>query len=114
MFDNKTLKVQSTRETLFLRLKCVCVCVCVCLRGALQNRQAKYTELRARPNDQIHTKHVKTDGLESIHLKHSLYLKVNENSWEKIVCQYFVSVTDWSFFNVNQRTKYKDKITHSS
>ncbi len=51
MFDNKTLKVQSTRETLFLRLKCVCVyacvfarvCVCVCVRGALQNRQAKYT-----------------------------------------------------------------------
>ncbi len=36
MFDNETLKVQSTRETLFLRLKCVCVCVfaraCVCLR----------------------------------------------------------------------------------
>ncbi len=47
MFDNKTLKAQSTRETLFLRLKCVrvCVCVCVCVRvrGALQNRQAKYT-----------------------------------------------------------------------
>ncbi len=47
----------------------VCVCVCVCVRGALQNRQAKYTELRARPNDQIHTQYVKTDGLESIHLK---------------------------------------------
>ncbi len=53
MFDNKTLKVQSTRETLFLRLKCVCVRACVCVfararvcvrvRGALQNRQAKYT-----------------------------------------------------------------------
>ncbi len=53
MFDNKTLKVQSTRETLFLRLKCVCACVCVyarvfvfvcvCVRGALQKRQAKYT-----------------------------------------------------------------------
>ncbi len=55
MFDNKTLKVQSTRETLFLRLKCVCVCVRVRVRGALQNRQAKYTELRARPNDQIDT-----------------------------------------------------------
>ncbi len=35
---------------------CVCVCVCVCLRGALQNGQANYTELRARTNDQIHTK----------------------------------------------------------
>ncbi len=90
MFDNKTLKVQSTGETLFPRLKCVRarVCVCVRVRGALQNRQAKYTLSFGRPNDQIHTKHVKTDGLESIHLKHSLYLKVNENSWEKIVCQY--------------------------
>ncbi len=54
MFDNKMLKVQSARETLFLGLKCVCVCVCVRVsarvcarvrarRGALQNRQAKYT-----------------------------------------------------------------------
>ncbi len=111
MFDNKTLKVQSTRETLFLRLKCVCVCVCA--RAPKQTSKVHF-ELRARPNDQIRTQYVKTDGLESIHLKHSLYLKVNENSWEKIVCQYVVSVTDWSFFNVNQRTKYKDKITHSS
>ncbi len=138
MFDNKTLKVQSTRETLFLGLKCVCVCVClrvcvfaracvcvcvcvcscacVCVRARRAPKQTSkvHSELRARPNDQIHTKHVKTDGLESIHLKHSSCLKVNENSWEKIVCQYFVSVTDWSFFNVNQRTKYKEKITHSS
>ncbi len=30
MFDNEMLEVQSTRETLFLRLKCVCVRVCVC------------------------------------------------------------------------------------
>ncbi len=32
---------------------------------------------------------------------------MNENSWEKIVCQYFVLVTDWCFINVNQRTKTK-------
>ncbi len=31
MFDNEMLEVQSTQETLFLRLKCVCVCVCVCV-----------------------------------------------------------------------------------
>ncbi len=101
---------------------CVCVCVRACLRARVcvrARRAPKQTskvhfELRARPNNQIHTKDVQTDGLESIHLKHSLYLKVNENSWEKIVCQYFVLVTDWSFFNVNQRTKYKEKITHSS
>ncbi len=81
MFDNKTLKVQSARETLFPRLKClrarVCVCMCVCARVCVcvrARRALKLTgevhfELRARPNDQIHTKHVKTDGLESIHLK---------------------------------------------
>ncbi len=88
MFDNKTLKVQSTGETLFPRLKCVRarVCVCVCARVCARARRAPkqtgkiHFELRARPNDQIHTKHVKTAGLESIHLKHSLYLKVNENS----------------------------------
>ncbi len=82
MFDNKTLKVQSARETLFLRLKCVCVCVCVCVRARRAPKQTSkvHFELQTRPNDQIHTKHVKTDGLESIHLKHSLYLQVNENS----------------------------------
>ncbi len=88
--------------------------VCACARRAPKQTSKIHFELRACPNDQIHTKHVKTAGLEIIHLKHSLYLKVNENSWEKIVCQYFVLVTDWSFFNVNQRTKYNDKITHSS
>ncbi len=92
----------------------MCVCVFARARRAPKQTSKVHSELRAHPNDQIHTEHVKTDGLESIPLKHSLYLKVNENSWEKIVCQYFVSVTDWSFFNVNQRTKYKDKITHSS
>ncbi len=91
MFDNKTLKEQSTRETLFLRLKCVCVfvcacvcvcarvcvcacvcaCVCVCARARRAPKQASkvHFELRARPNDQIHTQYVKTEGLESIHLK---------------------------------------------
>ncbi len=90
------------------------VCACMCVQRALKLTSKVHFELRRVQNDQIHTQYVKTDGLESFHLKHSLYLKVNENSWEKIVCQYFVFVTDWSFFNVNQRTKYKDKITHSS
>ncbi len=65
---------------------CVCVCVCMCVyacvcmcvrvrvRGTLQNRQANYTELQT-PNDQIHTKHVKTAGLESIHLNTVYVLK---------------------------------------
>ncbi len=106
----KMPSLKSTRETLFLRLKCVwCVCVCLRVCGALQNRQAKYTLSFGRVQTiKCFTKHVKTAGLESIHLKHSLYLKVNLNSWEKIVCQYFVFVTDWSFFNVNQRIKHRE------
>ncbi len=37
MDDNKTLKVQSTRETLFPVCVCVraCVCVCACLRACV-------------------------------------------------------------------------------
>ncbi len=72
MFDNKMLKVQSAREMLFLRLKCVCVCVCMytCARARRDLKQTSkvHFELQARPNDQIHTKHVKTAGLEIIHL----------------------------------------------
>ncbi len=66
---------------------CVCVRarVCVPVRRALKLTGKVHFELQTRPNDQIHTKHVKTAGLESIHLN-SLCLKVNENSWEKIVC----------------------------
>ncbi len=48
---------------------CARVCVCVRARRALKLTSKIHFELRARPNDQIHTKHVKTDGLESIHLK---------------------------------------------
>ncbi len=80
MFDNKMLKVQSARETLFPRLKCVCVCVCLRARVCACRRALKLTgkvhfELQTRPNDQIHTKHVKTAGLESIHLKTVYVLK---------------------------------------
>ncbi len=50
----------------------VCVCVCVCarvyVRRALKLTSKVHFELQTRPNDQIHTKHVKTAGLESIHL----------------------------------------------
>ncbi len=76
---------------------CACARVCVFARVCVRARRAPkqtskvHFELRARPNDQIHTKHVKTDGLESIHLKHSLYFKVNENSWEKIVSIFCLS-----------------------
>ncbi len=99
MFDNKTLKVQSARETLFPRLKCVCVyacararvCVCVCVhaRVCVCKRALKLTgklhcELRARPNDQIHTQYVKTDGLESIHLNTVYILKWTRTVGRKV------------------------------
>ncbi len=47
----------------------------------------------------IHTKHVKTAGLDIIHLNTVQVL---------IVYQYFVLVTDWCFINVNQRTKRRE------
>ncbi len=52
---------------------CVCVFVCVCVRAcAARSKTDKQGRLRfelpERPNDQIHTQYVKTDGLESIHL----------------------------------------------
>ncbi len=88
---------------------CACVCVFARVHGALQNRQAKYTlSFGASKRSNTH-KACKNGRLGEYSLKHSLYLKVNENSWEKSVCQYFVSVTDWSFLNVNQRTKYREK-----
>ncbi len=87
---------------------CVCarVCVCVCACAPKQTSKEHF-ELRAHPNDQIHTKHVKTDGLESIHLNTVYILKWTRTVGRKL-CQYFVSVTDWSFFNVNQRTKHRE------
>ncbi len=66
MFDNKMLEVQSTQEMLFPRLKCVCACVPA--RRALKLTSKVHLELRVRPKDEIHTKYVKTAGLEIIHL----------------------------------------------
>ncbi len=85
MFDNKTLKVQSTREAVSQAEVCVCVCVCVfarvcvctrvCVRRAVKLTGKVHFELRARPNDQIHTKYVKTAGLESLHFNTVYILK---------------------------------------
>ncbi len=103
MFDNKTLKVQSARETLFPKLKCVyvcvcicvcvcvcvwlrfvcvCVCVCVCVsaRHALKLTSKAHFELRAHPNDQMHTKYVQMAGLEFIHLN-TVYVS---SEWEQL------------------------------
>ncbi len=51
------------------------VCVCARARRARKQTSKVHFELRARPNDQIHIKHVKTDGLESIHLNTVYILK---------------------------------------
>ncbi len=126
MFDNKTLNVQSTRETLFLRLKCVCVRVCVCLRArarvcvcvcvcvARARRAPKQTskvhfELRARPIDQIHTKHVKTDGLESIHLNTVYIVKCTRTVGRKlcvnILSQWQIGASSMLIKEQNTKTK---------
>ncbi len=63
----------------------MCVCVCARARRDLKLTSKVHFELQARSMyDQIHTKHVKTAGLEIIHLNSSC-LKVNEKSWEKIL-----------------------------
>ncbi len=100
---------------------CVCVCVCVCARAcAAEERAPKRTsklqfELRARPNDQIHTKYVKMAGYESIQLNTVYVLSGREQLGENPMCQYIVlkSPTGAWTINVNQRTKCKEKITHS-
>ncbi len=90
MFDNKTLKVQSAQETLFPRLKCVCVCVCARAWEAEEHAPKRtgklHFELRARPNDQIHTKYVQMAGYESIHLNTVCVLNGPEQLGENPMC----------------------------
>ncbi len=121
MFDNKTLKVQSTRERLFLRLNCVCVCACVCVcvcarvcvrvcaRHAPKQTSKVHFELRARPNDQIHTQYVKTDGLESIHLNTVYILKWTRTVGRKlcvnILSQWQIGASSMLIKEQNTKTK---------
>ncbi len=77
MFDNKTLKVKSTQEMLFPQAE---MCVSACVASSKTDKQRKLWA-SARSNEQKHTKHVKTAGLEIIHLNTVHVL---------IVCQYFV------------------------
>ncbi len=76
---------------------CVCVCVCAC---AARSKTDQQSTLRASacPNDQIHTKYVKTASLESIHLNTVYVLKWTRTVGRKL-CEYFVLVTD-CFINV--------------
>ncbi len=72
---------------------CVCVCVCVCARARRAPKQTSkvHFELRARPNDQIHTQYVKTDGLESIHLKQFISQSEREQLGENCVSIFCLS-----------------------
>ncbi len=90
MFDNKTLKVQSTRETLFPVYVCVRACMRVCVRACAArsktDKQRTLLSFGASKRSNTHNTCKKNSRLEEYSLKYSLYLKVNENSWEKIVC----------------------------
>ncbi len=96
MYDNKTLKVLFTRETLFPVYVCVCVCVCACVRACVcvcacaarskTDKQRTLLSFGASKRSNTHKTCKKNSQLKEYSLKYSLYLKVNENSWEKIVC----------------------------
>ncbi len=93
MYDNKTLKVQSTRETLFPCVCCVCVlrawCVCVVRAAHFKTDKQRTLLSFGGPNDQSHkTCKKKNSRLEEYSLKYSLYLKVNEQLGENCVCQF--------------------------
>ncbi len=102
---------------------CACVCVCVCLRTrvcvcARARRAPKQTskvrfELRARPIDQIHTKHVKTDGLESIHLNTVYILKWTRTVGRKL-CVNILSQWQIGASSMLIKEQNTEKITHSS
>ncbi len=73
----------------------MCVCVCVPAQRAPKRTGKLQFELRARPNDQIHTKYVQMAGYESIHLNTFYVLSGPEQLGENPMCQYFVLMTDW-------------------
>ncbi len=91
MFDNKTLKVQSTRETLFLRLKCVCVCVracacvcvCVCAACSKTDRQSTLWASGASKRSNTH-KACKNGRLGEYSLK-SEFISVYILKWRRTV-----------------------------
>ncbi len=65
------------------------VCVRACAARSKTDKQSTLWASGASKRSNTH-KACKNGWLGEYSLKHSLCLKVNENSWEKIVCQYFV------------------------
>ncbi len=94
---------------------CVCLRACVCARAvcAARSKTDKQSTLCSSDASKRSNTHkaCKNGRLGEYSPKHSLCLKVNENSWEKIVCQYFVLVTDWCFIN---RALECDLISHAT
>ncbi len=94
---------------------CVCVfararvCVCVRARRAPKQTSKVHFELWARPNDQIHTKHVKTDGLEIIHLNTVYILKWTRTVGRKlcvnILSQWQIGASSMLIKEQNTKTK---------
>ncbi len=101
----------------------VCVCVRVCLRArvcvcararhALKLTSKIHFELRARPNDQIHTKHAKTDGLESIHLNTVYIFKWTRTVGRKL-CVNILSQWQIGASSMLIKEQNTEKTTHSS
>ncbi len=69
---------------------CVCVCVCVPARRTPKRTGKLHFELRAHPNDQIHTKYVQMAGYESIHLNIVMSKWARTVGRKSDVCQYII------------------------
>ncbi len=86
----------------------VCVCACAARRAPKQTSKVHF-ELRARPNDQIHTQYVKTDGLESIHLNTVYILKCTRTVGRKlcvnILSQWQIGASSMLIKEQNTKTK---------
>ncbi len=95
--------------TLFPSSSPGCARVCMCAARSKTNKKSTLWAA-ARPNDQIHTKYVKTASLESIHLNTVHVLKWTRTFGRKSdVCQCFV--LKWQ---TASSMLIKEKITHSS
>ncbi len=65
---------------------CACVRACVPVRCAPKRTGKLHYELRACPNDQIHTTYVQMAGYESIHLNIVYVLSGREQLGENPMC----------------------------
>ncbi len=93
------------RVCVFARV-CAYVCVCACAARSKTDKQSTLWASDASKRSNTHTI-CKNGRLGEYSLKTVYILKWKRTVGRKL-CQYFVLVTDWSFFNVNQRTKHRE------